>query len=930
MIKTNNNLFQILLITFCVMFLSGCEDEYSNDACIKDISEATIKGEACKSLDLAVLRHQTKAAVIASDYTNYYEADDDFLTAEQAARQNKIDKANNLRALSAIDDKKMYKDFFFNPWFLTICVLIHLFTLMKVPENRGMFLSFIILTFISYKLIQTAVETEEIHIQSAKGSIYTSNYIARVGQVNKVKSISNAEEFAETTSDNQAYIDTSDFMKMNVCLSNTAKFGLEGREYAFNTFDSKEHIAEIYNLKNQPYIVGVDDREGRQIGYSLGNAGFLQHINVPECAEVQFPSLRVDSDLLEVMEKVGFKQFLHTAITKKDFVVQFTNMKNAFNKINTTIGSIEANEQLTKLYTIFSVEYMKGVMWGSIYTDYKLKDYTVKNRDFSNLATLFESADQVYNNIVETECLKKGSFVKDTMKAIDDFDTTNTIGQYDCVTIEDDTIRASSQALNYLTKRIVIDDRRASILEETLPISLSASNELVEQYRIVTKTFAKELKGVSNFSKDLAYLYNKGSYAQGEFYAYLNNHENKYMSLNASLVDVSKIIYTMSLPSFNFDPDPMITTDINTVNAFLKSLDDKIDYERSEISSNFTNAMIEYSYDNSSFNNDEVISNGSSSSNDSISSFLENHSETFSAANKMICSGDKTKCAEKLDGFDGSKEWHTVGNGLVEIGAKATVVSTGIYIGLSAVEGVINWQKRKGDTKQVVMGNRSKAGLASTFVGASKSAAGGIALLSLSSMILGTAMISLFNFQGIILDWFIQTQTIYLSIMSLLIIMINIIGVCTNYKMKDVTKTLSLSLQCILYVNIVGVAISLIVFLSNYMIIDLLNNMPNISSTILSDNSGSAMDMIVSGLRTIVMLIVLVFVCSVLLIRILINSVSKLTTSSFDGAFESADMLIRRTQTVAVGGGIMGLHRMGANRLAKGVAKSFGNDEQQK
>ena len=922
-------LFFFIFISFCITSFSNVYAyEYDDENCITDIREATLTGKPCKSLDLGVLKH--KSNYTKAVYEPFYSSNE-FLDDEKMNTYNNLDYSKNQLGISQAAQKKSFADITFKPYLFVFCILFFIFRKMISKEDFNDFLSFVVMCSMVIFILDTTVKTEETTVPVVRATIEANNYLNRMNQINVTSEDRMINNIVTNFSKNEALIDASDLIKLNVCLSNSQKYNIENRDYSFNYFYSKKEIADFYRLKNEPYIVGNQERGDRKIGITLGDGGFPKSINFANCGQVYFSSRKIDQDTIDIMQNIGFKQRLHKAIKDKEFELQLTEMKNSYiqlvgneaEKSDKFIGDSN-KEQFIKLLVIFATEYKKGMMWGSIYTNYELENPTVINTDFSNFTNRQELADGIYNNIVSAQCIKNGDFVNDTVKAVSNFPSnSNSIGQYDCVNIVGDDVITATIPYIYKENKLLIDDKRIGYRDNSLPLAEAAAADLITQYEIVSNVFDRELNSVSNYYTDLAYIYNKGGYAASEFFTYMHNNSNKHSSVYAQLIDVNRIDLSQSLPDFNFDKTPNIKTDVFIVNTFMKTTLDKIDLERGQISTNVANSLIEYSTDNTGDNASDALITTNSTSTDTFTSFLENNSEIFSSVNKMVCSGDKEKCMEQYKNFDGSAEWNTLSHAITKTGSEAMIYSTGAYLALASAKGVVNWQKRDGDTKQALFGNNSKAGKAIALLDTVKTAAGSIAALSVFSVILGNLMISLFSFQGFVLGWFEQAQIIYLSIIPNLIIMVCVIGLMTNYTVKSYTKTLSLIMNLILYPLIITLSVSIISYFSNYMLISMLDSIPNIGQLILSDEKGSALDMIISSIRTIAFLIIIMIVGNVLILKLLIDALSKLSTNSFDGAFETAETVINRSQMVIMGSAVGVAMNNTSRMIKKGIKKQI-------
>jgi len=935
----NKSTFQIkklLFVALAMFTLAGCDNqEFTNDSCIDDITEIMdkpITGEPCKDRDLGLLKHNATYTVDEQVLIDkpFYDTGK-YLNSEEMNIANKLDLKKNQLGHTLIQMKKDFANSIFKDSLMYIAILIFIFQIMR--KQRAQILSFLTFASITLFLLDMTVKTEFTTTPITVATIKASNYIARISQKNVIAKDLFTENSLKYYSKNEALIDTADFIKLMVCMNNSRKYEIENREYAMRYFNDKKAVSDFYNLKNEPYIFG-EDSDDRRIRYNLSDGGFIQNINFARCGQVQFSSRKVSADTLELMKEIDFKILLHKAITSKDFESNLKVLRNNFDtkdKANGVLNylSLSTYDDFIEILVLFSSEYKKGLMWGSVFTDYNLENTKVVNTDFSNLTKLQGYADSIYNNIVSSQCLLNGSMVNDTIKALNNFTPYNNyIGQYDCINFEDDELM-SAVVTPYIYKnnKVLVDDLALTLQEDTLPIAKEATLDLIKHYEIVNNVFLSQIDTLFDYKKDLAFLYNQGAYASGKFNSYVNNKSSKYVRTKAELMDISRIDYSKSLPDFSFDSgDTAIKTNVYVVNAFIKSINDQIDSSLGAVTSNFTNSMLEYSMDNTGSNRDSGVQGDDNNMQNALSDYLENSSRIFSSVNKMVCAGDKSECDEVTKNFDGVHEFTELSNALIENGAKATVISTVTYIGLASVEGLINLKKKSKPIKGAKFGKTSKlrkgasvvGGAMSAAVSGGKKVAGSVAVLGFVSLVLGEVMNSLFELQNVILNWFAQGQLIYLIIMPLLLIAVHTIALTMNYSTESYTKTLTLATNIMITPILVGISVGVIVYFSNYMLLTVLNNIPNMSSLLLSQ-SGSVVGAIIDSLKTIFMILIVVFVSTFLIMKILISLTSQLVNVGMGQVFSSADRLIGKVQTAALATSAFGLMQNTGNKYANKI-----------
>lgn len=948
--KKLKTIFTLLL----VLTISGCSDEeYTDNSCINSMSDlmtaddkvdySKVTGEPCKSLDIAVLKHRT--TYTNEVYQDYYSTSDFLKDEEQINFNNKVDASNNEIGLFLKSIKTVYQNKIFKGSLLVFMIVLFIFSKVfkkKNPNENDDTLAYLILVAFVSVILYFTTTTEDTTIPITKTSIHLNNKFAKMSMLRLYESVNEPADILSNKSKNEALIDISDYIKINVCNSNSQRFHIENKQYAFNPFANQKEMAEFYQLKNEPFIIDVDEKiNGQKIGYSLSNDGFIEKIEVANCGQVLFSTRNINGDTLDLMETLKFRTLLDNAIKTKDFETNLNTLKDEFNKA--TGGGVSTNDQFVELLVLFSTEYKKGLLWGSILIEESItkkekkslvENYAIKlynylkpkiTTDYSNLYEIQSYADEVYDNIIETQCLKDGSLVNDTIKQIESFNTENgDINQFDCVSFTEDTIYPTTErAYVYHDNRILVDDKIQMIQEDTFPVVEAATVELVKQYELVNNAFIKHLNEVSNFKTDLAYYYNRGGHAQTKFSSYLYNNKGKFIKTHAEMMDVSKMDFSKSLPRFNVDDEPLINTDVFTVNAFLKNLTAQIDKQTSDVSTNLTNSMLEYKMDNSNFRYEDVLSGDTAAMGDALTNYLENSSQAFSAVRKMVCNGDAELCVSKLKEFNGEEEWITAANSLRENGAKAIIIGQTANLTFSATTGLLKFSKRKGDTKQAIFGNRSKVGALSTISSSLKAAGETIAFLGLIAMILGNIMLAVFEIPDFVLSFFTQSQIIYLDFLPLfLITTATAIFVC-KCTVEGYKNGLTLLLQMMIYAPVMSVVMPIIAFLITIFTNLVLNFIPLISGMILGDSSSIFEQIAFSILAVIGVLFVVAFGLMIGT-KYLIKSFKKITANNFySGGFDSAIQGVNKFQNAAVatGGAVIG--KKAASKIAKKATKKI-------
>lgn len=930
--------FNTLILVFMSFALVGCdveEPKYNDNSCINslndlvtgssyDIDKAT--GEPCFSLDTSVRKLKTHYTVQTANgvlYEPYRE--NQYINEDTAARYNAMansknengkrqqvlkQKLNNVY-LGIVDDSDAAQ---YGIIVLAICFfLLYHFFINKESEEQSRnspikyFVSLVLISFALYQI----TNDEVVNVKLNDISIRINNAESRKSMINALNDFhSKSSNLVRKHSMNEAITDTLDLMKLNVCLSNNQKLHIENSQSVwYGRIESEKEMIDLYFQKNIPYIIGDEvsvnpfgdiETDAKKIGYYVNDLNLITGVKFADCGEVKFVSYSLSSSTIERMKAVNFSKHLSSALSAKAYK---NNLDFLVRDFQSEYGdSVSENDELIELVVLFSIEYKKGLIFG--YVKPKDKENPTRTIDATHLSNNLSYADSMYVNLSEAQCLKRGDLVKDSIKAIEEFQggSDTAITQTECISFDEtELVPATLTPYAYHENKLLVDEKIRSVLDLAEPTVLEAAKQLSNEYKIVNDEFVKTISELSNLDKSLTYLWNQGGESHGKFLNILYSQSNDYIKTHALLLDVSRMDYSLALPSFTLDDEPMIDTDINQVNALLKPLSDLLDTDTELVSMNVSNSMLEYKLDNTAFNVGDVFTGGTSAISDALTNFKEATSKKLSSFARMTCNGKKSECDEMLLNYDGVKEWNQSADTAIEIGVPAVLIGTAGNITFSATEALLKFGKKKpkANTKTAKFGKRSKSGALNVVNSGLKTTSEIVQNIGITAIVLGYLMKAVYFIPTVVGDWYHTTQFYYSELMVFLPITMLWIVVSTKYTVNAMKYGVYLIICAFAYMPLMSFLIPMITHLIHNGVISILNAIPSISGLMMTESNGT-MDQITNIIIALIGVLFVVMFSSIMLAKSVLASARKLTSkTSFDSASNQATQLMSNVESVA-------------------------------
>ena len=931
-IKNKINSVILVLLSIALVGCNVDEPKYDDESCIKnlndlrsgssyDISKATNK--PCFSQDISVRKLKTHYTVNTAEGTTYepYTANE-FIDQDTADRYNAMANTKNETAKTKQDLKIKLDNVYMNVlddddnkhltlFFIAVCIFFFYYFLIyntKEEQEKNSplkYFSYIALLFFSLSIF---VHSEIAQVKTNDLSIKIGTKQARVSMINALNEVNyKSTELLRENSNNEALVDTIDFIKTNVCMSNNQKYYIENKELLwYEVAQTEEELIESYFNKNKTYIIGNEEvtnifgdvvQEKARIGYHVNNANLITGVVFEDCAEVKFVSRTISDDMLETMNAVEFSKRLSNALDNKAYEDNARLLISAYYDLYG--DTLFTNNLLSELIVLFTNEYKKGLIFG-----YIIADEGEQSINSDNLTNLQSYADSIYDSLNEAQCLKQGDLVKDTQNHLEKFKADNTIGisKTDCVTFTENEIIASTlHAYAYHKNEDIVDEKIRATLDVSEATVLESSEYLIDEYAVVNDAYISIMSELSSFDKTLAFYWNQGAEAHSKFLSYLYSQSNDYINTHAQIIDVSRFDYSQALPSFTLDPEPMIDTSISQVNAIVEPLLNQIDKESDLVSMNVANSMLEYKLDDSSFKIGDALSGDLSSLSDSLTDFKNATERKLSSFSKMTCNGSKSECDEILKDYDGVQEWNAASDTLIEVGTPAILVGTAGKITFSATEAALKYGKKKQskNTKQAKFGKRSKAGVIDTFNSFLKGAAETILSIGFLSVAIGFLMKFVYHIPAIPADWFYMTQYFFSELMNFLPITVIWIVILTKFSVRALKYGFYLIACMFVYQPLMSFIIPTMTHLMQNAIVMILNIVPSITALMIDDSS-STLGQLFNVFYSLLSIFLVILIGSLVLVKSVISIFRKITSvTMFDSSASHATQLVNRVESSA-------------------------------
>ncbi|HCE3702276.1 TPA: hypothetical protein NG682_000964 [Vibrio parahaemolyticus] len=933
-----NKIKRIIFTTFFITLLSGCNftEQLNDESCITSFNDLKSSndqfslfkadGGICQSLDIGARRN--KAEYLKYKPFSPY-SENQFLDEETAIRYNVQAQQKYDSAVSSRADKKKILGTSIYSWALTALIvifLIHRQLFQNASEQgKNKNIKFFATLVCMMILIQFLARSDLLNVIQVRATLETGNYLARSTMIAELKEFENTAIKGFTDhSDNEAILDVLALTKINVCLSRTQNYHIEENQYAMNLFDSPKAIHDFYYKKNEPFIIG-QERDERKIGYRIGDAGLLVGVEIANCGVDKFSSSNVSQSTFQKLIAIDFKDTLHNAIIGRSYYEGGLKLKAAY--ISEYRDTLYSHSNLKEILDLYSKEYKKGLIWGSVKTSNEYYRSTVIDSNFDNLMYLQSLNDQIAKNLSKSQCVRQGAFVKETNKQITEYlsDQAYQITEFECVDFADDTVQPLNPvAYLYEDNKTLVDQSITMYKEASYPIAQEAVDYLKAEYKKVNEGYLKLMEGMSNHEKILVHYYNQGAEAQSDFLSYINKQSNNMIRVYAELIDVHKFEYTQALPDFNLEENPPIDTTISQVNAHLKPLIEAVDTKTEFVANDLTTSMLEYTLDDSSFINDAA--NGDTQALKSgLTEYANITVNRLSRMGRFACNGDKDKCADVQENFEGFTEWNRMSEDLKELAKPLIVVGLTGYVSGAASEAFVNFGKHKNkDDHQAIFGKNSKVGAVSSLVEALKDGSYFLMILGTALYVLSLVMDAIYYLPTIPATWHFLTQFYFFELFSFMSIVFVASVMQTAFTFERQRKALLFFL--LLYVSPITLSV-LVASLNylNYTFLELIiNYIPTISGLTLGSDHENVLDQIINLIFSQVSLFVGIFILSIFIIKSTYSSSAKMMNDLLvDNSIEEGNRVLDQGKNVTAS-------VVGYNAMKKTMNKVSQNKQKRK
>jgi hypothetical protein len=719
-----------LLLLAMTIFLSGCYDEPSDKGCIEKFEDLKINSQECMSKNKYMTYHNIYSLNEDSDIHNVkanLKTEDKYL----ALSSDEINVKNARQALLAKSSKSnltIKQKFAKTAWYSIGYYLVILIVIGSIIKtllngfNLPKTLTIITMQGVLGLFLTLLLYTNEVEVFQARTAM-------KAGDLT-YKSLANISTFTQRTTKanlksyhlNEGLIDIESLHEINICLSNNIKNNIENIQYNstnVNTkyFNTEKELYDFFKSKNKPYVKYFEERTNQKISYTIGVGGTISKVEFADCGSITYPDKKVTDDFLEVMKSIKYKEILHTSIVNDNFESGWKEIEKEMR--DKYPYSSNLTSRLVQLLIHYSVEHKKGELVGSILTGYKRVRPEIIEKSYSQLESILDNSDEVYRKINEVVCLINEEFTRDTKLELDDYKKGNhaAITEFNCIDFYDGKI---DLAIDDIYVYSVDQSRDESIpfinseiefaLEESVPIVEESYVDVVKKYELVNTHFLNKINSFYDVELDLAELINEGHTSSGKFYRYLNKEAGKYQHLFSEIIDVADIDFRQSLPNYsNASLDSADVHFYNTklVNAFMKPITDKIDYEHSVNTTNIASNALEYSVDSSNLNiNTDDLLTTNNVKNVLTSTFEAGH-KVFGGIKRLSCQNSDESCMEQMRNQDGTVELNNLaanldsaGKGLIVQGLAVKTAQLGLeMVTKSSKTNNVQFGKRKGSAK---------------------------------------------------------------------------------------------------------------------------------------------------------------------------------------------------------------------------------------
>ncbi|SGY94750.1 hypothetical protein [Moritella viscosa] len=937
------NILKIIIIPILLLGLSGCF-EHTNDACIKKAEDVKITYKSCK--DQNKFLTETNFHVLDAERTPYYDTSGGLSSSEvKRLNNNAINAEHNLTKLHEV--KVYVADIIlsFIPFAAFIIVPIGLYrTIRRAREGKPHKIYFSLAMLLLISSFTYYVVSSNDFIRSIGSSLNAVSQVLFTANV-KVSLTDSHQKKSQikSYSKNELLEDAKALNKIGVCLSNNQKNTLERLQIGINLSDKKllsqKDVVDFYYEKNIPYVKYYDKRTNKKISYTTNKYGLIHKVFLAKCGEITAANKQISSAVFAIMEDVNFNSITHNAIKNKTLESSWHEIQTAYE--NKYLMTENAKLRLVQLAVIYLVEYKKGLIIGSVEFGYdagKDPKYLAGKQEYidfdsSNLQSFLSKSDAIYENINESICITKADLVKETINDLKDFDTTSFMSQYDCVNFdkESGTLSASttSNKIYDNSNKQEIDTNIVRLVNRTNPLVEESVKDLIAGYAAIDDLFIDIVDSLYSFEEDVATIINKGYFAQGDFYHYLNTNTNGYLSMYSELNDVLDISYTQALPNYASGDD---TVESNLyaytsgyINYFLNPIFDQLDLSLSAAPSSYSSHAIEIATDSSRYNIDKTDLVSTRNAETLFYNGLDAMTNIFKSLDKFVCADDAT-CAEKQEDYQGVPEVQKLSENLKT--GSAFAFGSGLALKASGMTlEAITKQSSENSTYKQGKKKKKKSHLKSIGSGI------GSAINETGNLMIGSGVIAVIS--ATIIDFQFKYEKIFLLFTEVFItfyllllpffVLISFSVFLWTWKDTEMSKKIVMyNFNATVYPYMFLVALSIALPLNNLMRAFIMKYMPTISShtNFDSDTSSMILGLISPVLQIILTLVITIGLIYIALKKILVE-VKPLVDVVMKGGFNNLESFIDRKESEnLIAKTIL------ANKTLKHMAKQKGKAEE--
>ena len=818
-LKKTTHLLSMLLLIVAASSVNA-ETKYTDNGCIKDINElkqrSWIDSSTCKSLDLGVKSLKTQGTVKTKRIDPIFQSND-LINAEQANIANNFENEKNLLGKRVESAKMNFLENSYIDKFILFVVLVLLYKKMvNAKENND---DFSFLRFSSYSLIclsifAIALKTDYIEKATANISIKISNIANNFNHKLQVSEITNIDLIVSNDTENEALRDIDALSKITICLGRNKKNAMNDIATVPNLFNTDKDITDYYDNISNVYINNVDEKINQDFQYNLNEYGFLKNVKAGECGNASFKIRNINKDIFDKMFLIKFKELLHDAITNNDsFSSNLEKMKSSYFKLG--VNYTKTDDEFLKIAGLFTDEYKKGLIFGSVLTNYDKTNLKVLKTDYSNLKNTMQPLNVISNALTASKCMLNPSILK---TAIDEFyerdNISKHIHRFDCINFDADWLNiAFPVAKIYKDNKESIDFNISLMQDAADEKSEIAPENLILKYKSAHDSYTNLINNMVNFKEDLAYYHNKGGF-DSQFNVYLQSKQNNYKEYLFQIMDSSVIDYSKSLPFFGSQTENAeFDLDLYTVNAYTRKILNRIDYNKSGANEDFANKVMSYTYDNTNANVDNPIE-AANSKPSFISDFSDNYLNVMNKSKVFLCNVEIENCNEK---FNGVKAMFELSDAYLKDGFNAFKIGLGMNITSKFINSLANRSSKidSGDDKiklgidsskskkskveeKIMIGKekrksekKSLSKNISAAANAGESVGYAVMMAGFIMMLVGSLLSVVFEFQTFYMNYALLLISYVSYTSGLTIMFMLLVGFATNTTTQGVSETLS-------------------------------------------------------------------------------------------------------------------------------------------